>query len=146
MTFEWKAQPPVTLEGEGSEVVASMSAAGDYEVTCSVTDGTHVVTADVVVKILACREVFRRGDSTDDGAIDISDAVAILGSLFLGTAMNDCRDAADVNDDGTVDISDPVGLLGHLFQGSARPPDPFVNCGIDPTVDPLGCKMFNNCP
>ena len=60
--------------------------------------------------------------------------------------MNDCEDAADVNDDGVVDLSDPVRLLGHLFLGSERPPDPFGNCGGDPTVDELDCKTFGKCP
>jgi len=89
---------------------------------------------------------FRRGDPNADGATDISDAVAILGYLFLGSTMNDCKDAADVNDDGKVDISDPVRLRGHLFLGSERPPDPFGTCGMDPTADGLDCNTFSKCP
>ena len=89
---------------------------------------------------------FRRADANADGAPDISDAITILGFLFLGGAMNDCRDAADVNDDGKVDISDPVRLLGHLFLGSEAPPAPFGACGMDPTGDELDCKTFSNCP
>jgi hypothetical protein len=90
--------------------------------------------------------LFLRGDANDNGAADISDAIAILGSLFLGTTVNDCQDAADVNDDDKVDISDPVTLLGHLFLGSERPPDPFGLCGGDPTQDGLNCNTFSNCP
>lgn len=90
---------------------------------------------------------FVRGDADADGAADLSDAVAILRFLFLGSPKNDCSDAADVNDDGTVDISDPVRLLGYLFLGSERPPDPFTACGADPTSeDALGCITFRACP
>jgi acetyl esterase/lipase len=88
----------------------------------------------------------RRGDSNADGTPDISDAVAILGFLFLGSTMNDCEDAADVNDDGKVDISDPVRLIGFLFLGSERPPDPFTACSVDSTEDELDCKTFDECP
>jgi phosphatidylethanolamine-binding protein (PEBP) family uncharacterized protein len=88
---------------------------------------------------------FRRGDSNDDGTTDVSDALEILGFLFLGNTMNDCADAADVNDDGVVDISDPVRLLGYLFLGSEHPPDPFAACGGDSTGDELDCKTPDEC-
>jgi len=89
---------------------------------------------------------FRRGDSNADGTTDISDAVRILGFLFVGAPMNDCLDGADVNDDGKVDISDPVRLLGFLFLGSERPPDPFSACEVDSTGDELDCRTFRACP
>ncbi|MBN1441988.1 MAG: dockerin type I repeat-containing protein, partial [Planctomycetes bacterium] len=89
---------------------------------------------------------FARGDANADAALDVSDAVTILGYLFLGTAMNDCEDAADVNDDGGLDISDAVRLLGYLFLGLPRPPDPFGACGSDPTEDDLGCQLYDRCP
>jgi hypothetical protein len=89
---------------------------------------------------------FVRGDANADGTADMSDAVKVLGFLFLGARMNDCLDAADVNDDGVVDISDPVRLLGHLFLGSESPPGPFTACGVDSTQDKLGCNTFSSCP
>jgi hypothetical protein len=89
---------------------------------------------------------FVRGDANADGMPDISDAVTVLGFLFLGDPMNDCGDAADFNDDGEVDISDPLRLLGHLFLGSPRPPEPFGGCGRDRTDDGLDCKTFVACP
>ncbi|MBN1417482.1 MAG: SBBP repeat-containing protein, partial [Planctomycetes bacterium] len=90
--------------------------------------------------------LFRRGDANVDGGADMSDAVAILGHLFLGGPLNDCEDAADVNDDGRMDISDAVRLLLYLFLGSAQPPEPFMTCGGDPTADDLGCNTFSRCP
>ena len=73
--------------------------------------------------VLPPKKRFLRGDANADGTADISDAIAILGFLSLGSTMNDCEDAADANDDGAVDISYPVRLLGFLFLGSERPPD-----------------------
>ena len=52
---------------------------------------------------------FRRPEGTlfevvatdeDDGTVEISDAVATLGVLFLGQGEITCDDAADSNDDG----------------------------------------------
>jgi hypothetical protein len=88
--------------------------------------------------------LFRRGDSNADGNLDLSDAVRVLGYLFLGEATPTCLDACDSNDDGNLDLSDPVYALGFLFLGGAAPPDPGpVDCGPDPTDDDeLGCEAY----
>jgi hypothetical protein len=65
------------------------------------------------------------GDANADGRVDISDPVAILGHLFLGTRLA-CPGAGEVNGDGKLDISDPVYLLGYLFLGEKPPADPAV--------------------
>src|SRR5688572_25622273 len=84
--------------------------------------------------------VFLRGDSNRDGALDISDALATLGYLFLGTNELACLDAADSNDDGQVDIADATFVLGYLFLGTAPPPAPGPDtAGPDPTADEIGC-------
>ncbi|HLU47356.1 MAG TPA: thrombospondin type 3 repeat-containing protein, partial [Planctomycetota bacterium] len=81
---------------------------------------------------------FLRGDSNADGALNISDASALLNWLFLGGEPIFCEDAADGNDDGAVDISDAISVLGYLFLGGAAPPAPGANaCGEDPTSDDL---------
>ncbi len=87
---------------------------------------------------------FVRGDVNSDGAVDISDAVSALASLFLpGTDAPGCLAAADINDDAGFDISDPVYLLGSLFVFDAPDvPEPST-CGIDPTQDLLSC--FEGC-
>ena len=89
---------------------------------------------------------FRRGDTNGDAKADISDAVRTLGFLFLGnpTALP-CDKSADTNDEGNLDLSDPVALLNHLFLGAPAPPEPFGACGVDPTVDGLGCEAFGPC-
>src|SRR5262245_55940031 len=49
---------------------------------------------------------FWRGDANKDGAIDLSDAINILGYEFLGNpATLPCLDAADANDSGELDIA-----------------------------------------
>lgn len=81
---------------------------------------------------------FVRGDSNDDGALDLSDVLFTLNYLFLGTDTPSCLAAADSNDDGLIDLSDGIFFLGFLFQGSETLPLPFPELGVDPTPD-LGC-------
>jgi hypothetical protein len=69
-----------------------------------------------------------RGDCNQDGALDISDPVCLLGFLFLASpASLPCGDGAstnpanrellDWNDDAVLDLSDAVGTLTWLFLG-----------------------------
>ena len=80
--------------------------------------------------------LFRRGDATANGELDVTDAIRIFGFLFSGADAPPCADAADADDDGMLAITDGIFLLGHLFLGSERPPlpGPFA-CGIDVTND-----------
>jgi len=73
--------------------------------------------------------------------VEITDAILVLGRLFLGEAEVPCLDAADANDDGEVDISDPVAILGYLFTGGTPLPPPQPEPGPDPTGDGLGCAQ-----
>jgi len=85
---------------------------------------------------------FIRGDANSDGLVDVSDAVSILGDLFLGRpAEAACRDALDANDDGLVDISDAIFSLGYLFIGGPPIPAPYPTPGPDPTPDSLPCML-----
>ncbi len=88
---------------------------------------------------------FVRGDSNGDGQLDISDAIVLLGCLFLGSACPGCRDAADSNDDSATDLADALYALGHIFLGSSAPPLPFPACGHDPTQDGLDCASYPPC-
>ena len=82
-----------------------------------------------------------------DGALDISDAVSLLSSLFGGAGVPDCVDASDANDDGALDIGDPIFTLSFLFSsGTAMPAPGAVNCGPDPTTDALDCAAAISCP
>ena len=83
---------------------------------------------------------FIRGDSNDDGLLNVSDAVFTLSFLFIGDELPECVAAADSNDDGTVNITDVIRALNYLFMGGAgAPPPPFPEPGEDPTQD-LGCR------
>ena len=83
---------------------------------------------------------FIRGDSNDDGELNIGDAVFTLSFLFIGDEHPECLAANDTNDDGEVNITDVIRTLNFLFLGGTdAPPAPFPNPGIDPTRD-LGCR------
>lgn len=89
---------------------------------------------------------FVRGDADADGQINLTDAVYLLGCLFLGTECASCSDAGDTNDDGSSNLADPIYLLNFLFLGGPTPPDPGGSCGADPTDDTLDCASFTPCP
>jgi hypothetical protein len=93
-----------------------------------------------------CASSFRRGDSNQDGGVDLSDAVFLLGTLFLGRGTPACDDASDSNDDGLVNISDAIMTLSALFLGQGPlPPPGMTDCGVDPTEDALGCEAVSPC-
>lgn len=89
---------------------------------------------------------FRRADASADGRVDISDVVLVLGFLFQGQEAPSCVDTADGNDDGRVNIADAVAIISSLFLGGDPLPAPGPGCGVDPTLDGLGCSAFPGCP
>jgi hypothetical protein len=88
---------------------------------------------------------FVRGDSNVDGLFDVSDAVFTLRVIFMGEPPAGCDDAADVNDDGFLNITDGIYGLRYLFSDGPPPPEPFVQCGVDVTVDEFGCERYAPC-
>jgi sugar lactone lactonase YvrE len=83
---------------------------------------------------------FSRGNLNGDAKFDLSDPVALLGYLFLGTAEPACLDAADVDDNGILGLTDSIYSLNFLFIGGPAPLAPFPVCGQDPTAsDDLTC-------
>ena len=96
-----------------------------------------------------CEEpLFVRGDSNGDGGINLADVINSLFFTFnIPGGISPCDDASDVNDDGILNLADGIFLLNYLFQPPAPPPpEPFPNCGIDPTPDGLDCASFPPCP
>ena len=80
---------------------------------------------------------FKRGDLNNDGAQDLSDAIMLLGFLYLGQpATLICEAAGRLNDGNEVDLSDAIYLLGFLYLGTAAPP----YAGYP------GCEEFPACP
>jgi hypothetical protein len=89
---------------------------------------------------------FRRGEADGSGGHDLSDAVAILTSLFLGGGPLPCEDAADADDSGALDLADPIALLRSLYLGAGPLPPPYPGCGPDPGgEDGLGCGEYRGC-
>lgn len=104
----------------------------------------------VSTTLLAAQADFRRGDANADSGIelklDVSDAIATLGYLFLGIPPSlDCEGAADSDDSGALDITDALYTLYFLFLGDSAPPAPFPDCGPDPTEEGLSCNSFPPC-
>jgi hypothetical protein len=83
---------------------------------------------------------FLRGDVEVNGEINITDAISILGFLFIGGDEPACLDAADVNDDAEVNITDGIALLGFLFLSGEAPAPPFPDPGYDTSADGTSCE------
>jgi hypothetical protein len=84
---------------------------------------------------------FIRCDCNGDLEVDLSDAVRMLGHLFLGAPPCVCGEAGDCNDDDELDLSDPIFALTHLFLNSQLvPPAPFPDPGTDPAAPMCGLE------
>ena len=91
------------------------------------------------------------GDTNNDGALNIADAVNVLTYLFGGGSQPPCLKAADVNDDDGVNIADAVAILSYLFSGQAitGPDGKEIPVGGHPgcaeydkaEVETLGCQV-----
>lgn len=135
------------------EILATELGKSEYTDTDVVNGTTYyykVTASDVLsnqsgpspyVEATPVATTFRRGDCNDDGSIDLSDAVCILGWLFVGEAAPACVAATNVDGAGPVEISDPIYLLTHLYLGGPAPRDPFPDCGPRASAadEALGC-------
>jgi hypothetical protein len=84
---------------------------------------------ELTFKIVDPVDGFIRCDATHDGRLDITDAVRILETLFLGRPPSRCPAASDCNDDAATDVADAIYGLGFLFLGGPPPPAPWPECG-----------------
>ncbi|HLU49173.1 MAG TPA: EF-hand domain-containing protein, partial [Planctomycetota bacterium] len=82
-------------------------------------------------------DLFVRADADGSGSIDLTDAIRILGYLFLGGEPSRCLDAMDSDDSGSLDLTDGIYPLNYLFVGGPAPPPPFPEAGVDPTADTI---------
>ena len=80
-----------------------------------------------------------RGDSSDDGKINLTDAIHTLNYRNGFGPEPKCLDAADSNDDGRIDDLDFVYTVNHLFKGGPSITAPYPEAGTDPTADELLC-------
>jgi len=88
--------------------------------------------------------LFIRGDSNNDGVVNLADGITTLGYLF-GDSVLPCQNSADTTDDGQIDITDAIYIFSYIFAGGAAPLAPFPDCGTDQTADPFEC-FESNCP
>jgi len=87
---------------------------------------------------------FRRADTDGSGVLDLTDAVGILGYLFLGAGTPACLDAADVDDSGVVELTDAIVSLGFQFLGGVPPAPPGASaCGADVNPDTLADCVYD---
>ncbi len=82
---------------------------------------------------------FIRGDTDENGSVDITDAIGTLEYLFRGGPGPSCIDRLDANDDGGADLTDAVFTLFFLFAQGSAPALPYPGLGPDPTPDALAC-------
>ena len=89
---------------------------------------------------------FRRGDSSADALLDLTDAVNTLGFLFLADPRSlSCEESADCDGNDRLEISDPVFLLDYLFLAGPEPGAPFPACGQGARDGRLSCAAFPPC-
>lgn len=121
-------------------VVVTVDLEGEYTVRLTITDSgcpgstSAVGSAEhtLLVDSSQTANLMRPGDCNLDGRLDISDAVCLLGHLFLGNpASVPCEGSTvldpgnlallDANGSGRVDLSDAVHGLNFLFAGGSPP-------------------------
>jgi hypothetical protein len=85
---------------------------------------------------------FVRGDSNNDGKVDIGDGIYTNNYLFLAGLEPVCLDAADADDSGLIDVSDPIYTWNHLFRSGPGIPEPFPDAGLDASPDELTCDSY----
>lgn len=135
-------------EGTGPEIcviTCTDVTYGDYYFVVA-TSELRPVPYNVTVEATGrCNVLFVRGDANSDGGVHISDAVAVLGYLFVGGDRPTCLNAADINGDGRVDVSDPIYLLLYLFVGGTSILPPYPGCGLDPAPPRPSCHSYPPC-
>ena len=84
---------------------------------------------------------FIRGDVTNDGAVGIPDALALLNGLPIT-----CDEAADANSDGVVNgLVDGLYIINGQFGSGPNPGQPFPNCAFTLAPTALTCTDGGFC-
>jgi PKD repeat protein len=119
--------------GIGETMAHTWDTPGQYLVTLIAWDdrgGFAMAFENVIVDGAGGRQL--PGDCNQDSRLDISDAVCLLGHLFLGSPRElpcgdgEVTDAANrelmnLNGDRSVDLTDAIHVLRYLFQGGPGP-------------------------
>ena len=163
VTASWTAGAGLTtltvqLEDEPEQELDPLSTTaaldpGDLEgtVTVRLTPAACVGSCDPItceVDLSSTSVSFHRGDSDNNGRLELTDAIRILGYLFLGSIAPTCLDAADADGNNGLELTDAIRILNYLFIGGAAPvspgppPEP---CGPDNDATHLGCEVYDKC-
>ena len=110
----------------------------------SVTFILSAVSCTIVHAVV--EPMFVRGDTNNDTAVNVADAIFLLAELFSGGPAGPCEEAGDINQDAAKNIADAVFLLGFLFSGGFPPVSPFPTCGVDFDSDAIPCTLSAACP
>jgi hypothetical protein len=119
--------------GMGESMTHTWDEPGQYSVTLIVWDnrgGFTMALESVIVDRAGGTQL--PGDCNQDSRLDISDAVCLLGHLFLGTPRSlACGDGTtaheanralmNLNGDASIDLTDAIHVLRYLFQGGPAP-------------------------
>ena len=139
-----------TITGDATTVTLENTAEGDYIVLQFFATTGGGCYGSELVSCGAGEIAFHRGDADQNGELELTDAIQILGYLFLGTSTRvpECEDAGDADDSGVIELTDAIRILGYLFLGTSiipAPGAPESPCGPDPTTenDPLGCVSYD---
>ncbi len=142
---------PFPFSGTLTDVLTLFGITPDVDIDGDMINDAYSI--EIVLDAVSCvilppvfAPMFVRGDVTDDGLINLVDAIVLLDELFSGGVPAECEDAADINDDGQKNLADPIILLNYLFTGGPAPSSPFPACGSDSTASSLTCDMALSCP
>ena len=119
--------------GLGETMAYTWDEPGEYLVTLIAWDdrgGFAMAFENVIVDPAGGGQL--PGDCNQDSQLDISDAVCLLGHLFLGSPQDlPCadgevtntanRELMNLNGDRSVDLTDAIHVLRYLFQGGPGP-------------------------
>jgi hypothetical protein len=120
------------VDGRGQVDTENLVSIDFFEVPAQTANCQICVEADLP---------FIRGDCNFNQSVNIADAAAMIGFMFLAEFPAPCFDSCDADDNGLHNVSDPVYLLNYLFvPGNLEPPAPFPTPGEDPTDDALDCS------
>lgn len=124
----WAARPDLIGDLPATMALLRGTALNRSEATCggdSDGDPNNVYgdgRLDALAMVAETANSFRRGtDCVADGRFNISDSIVLLGHLWQGGEVPDCRDACDTNDDQRSDPHAPVPLHGRAGTRGAVP-------------------------
>lgn len=74
------------------------------------------------------------GDVNYDGAINMADAIYLIGAVFKCWTAPQPYCISDVNGDGAVNIADPIYLITYIFRGGPPPQECCPDGAADQTI------------